>query len=83
MKRLLRHCQLSRVCSDLSAIILEHSALLNLTQQFSSKRSLATPQSVGVAVRDIVLHSVDVVLGESVLEWVQMLRESVALALET
>jgi hypothetical protein len=56
------------------------SVSLNVTQQFSGKRSPATPQSVGVVVLGSVLHSVHVASGESVLGLVQMLIEIVALA---
>jgi hypothetical protein len=65
------YCQLNRECSKLSTIILEHPALLNVMQQLSSKRFLATSQSVDVVVHDIILHSVRAALGESVLKWVQ------------
>jgi hypothetical protein len=53
-----------------------------ITQQNLAQQLLANLQGVGAVVRDIVLHSVHIVLGESVLGLVQMLIEIVALALE-
>lgn len=48
--------QLNRMCSNLRTEIPRPQASLNFTQQFSNRRLLANPQSVGAVVLAIVLH---------------------------